>query len=98
MLCNVSRLNEAQPYLEKALTLAEMHQEEYGELINAELYAMGKLKLLQEEFEAAEGYLLRCLKLEESVGDPDDIKITKDKLIELYHSWGRSEMAEVYRD
>lgn len=97
MLCNVGRLNEAQPYLEKALMLAEMHQEEYGELINAELYAMGKLKLLQEEFEAAEGYLLRCLKIEEAIGDPDDIKITKDKFIELYHSWGRPEMAELYR-
>ena len=97
MLCNAGRLNEAQPYLEKMLMLAEMHQEEFSEPINAELYAIGKLKLLQEEYEVAEEYFLRCLDIEKLISDPDDIKITKDILKELYQSWGRPEMAEVYR-
>ena len=93
MLRNADRLEEAESFLEKALDLAEKNQATTGEEIDAELHSLGQLRLLQARYQESEELFLRCLKINEAIGDQEDIQMTKEKLVELYRAWGKPKEA-----
>ena len=98
MLTDADRLDEAEPYLEKALSIAELNYKNNEQSINSQLYSLGYLRMKQLRYQESEHLLQRCLEIEESIGDEEDISLTKDKLVELYEAWGKSEEAKKYRD
>jgi tetratricopeptide (TPR) repeat protein len=98
ILRNANRLDEAEYFLEKALDLAEKNQVNTGDEINRELYALGRLRLLQTRNQESEELFLRCLEIENSIGNQEDIDMTKEQLVELYQAWGRTEEAAKYQN
>ena len=97
MLRNNDILNEAEIYLEKALGIVKNNESLMKEEAIPELYGLGVLRLLQARYEEAENLLLRCLQIEESIADQNDIDATKEQLFDLYQAWGKPEEAAKYK-